>query len=394
MNICFVFKHCPYGNNLKDSGIGAYIFQSSKILSVNNSVFVLTQMKQNTILKSKNLKIFGLKEIIIPFINSRTILFILHNIRIAWNLIKLNNKYHFDVIEFANWEQEGLVYAILSLIFKFHSKIVCRIHTGTLDHDKINNNLKFSTKFIHLTERILLNLPNTYLSTSTSKHAKYSKNIYHIVSKKISIIPLSIEIPRNLKLKNNRNTNNELNILYVGRMEDRKGIKILIDSMTKVLSKNPKAVFYLIGKGYIDIFSILHNKIPTKYLPRIRYQGYIDSRKQMDYFYRFADICVFPSIYESFGITITEAMSYGKPVITTNIGGIPEIITDNSNGLLIPQKDSISLEDALNKLLSNKKLCNYLGKNAKNTIKNKFSPEKFIKMTEEFFKLRTSTQLL
>lgn len=388
MNICFVYKDYPILDNPKHSGIGNYIYQLSQKLSHRHSVAILTQTKKNTVLKQQKVTIHSLQRLEFPLMRKRSLFLISYNLRIAWNLLRLNQKYHFKVVEFANWQVEGLLFALICWLFRLPIKIVCRLHTSTYDADLCEHEIRFSTGFVHWLERLFTNLPNVYLTTSTKNHAQHCRKLYRLCNKSISIIPLGIFMPRS-KSKNQLVplSKNGLNVVSIGRLENRKGIDILIKAIPLILNKMPQTNFYIIGNlsSSFDFFAAVHQFIPLKYIAQLHYLGYIDAPKRLDYFYQSADIFVFPSLYESFGLTLLEAMSYKKAVISTRAGGIPEIIIDNINGLLIPAKSHKSLAFAICKLLDNQKLRTRLGKAAYLTVKHKFSINHLCQKTEEFY---------
>jgi len=134
MNICFVFKDYPIFDNPKSSGIGSYIHLLSQKLSINNRVWILTQTNKNITRKQNKVTIYCTKRnAFYRIINKRIVLFTLQNLKVAWNLIRLNRRYHFDVIEFANWELEGFIFATICLFLRLPIKLICRLHTGTYD---------------------------------------------------------------------------------------------------------------------------------------------------------------------------------------------------------------------------------------------------------------------
>lgn len=386
MNICFVFRYYPLFDNSKDSGIGNYIDLISRKLSRNHSTYILTESDKKTVCIHKKVKIYSLKRIRIPLINKRTISLSLYNFRVAWNLFWLNKKHHFDIIEFANWEVEGFIFALISLIFNFPAKIVCRLHTGICDNDTFNNKIRLSTKIIHFFESLFVRLPNVLLYTSTQAHALRCKKIYKLSSKKVNIIPLGVNLPKMNTKKNIIYSNNrDLRIVFIGRIEDRKGIFTLIKAIPIVLKTEPRAMFYVIGKSSIDFFSVIQKIVPIQFLPHICYLGYINSKEQISYFLKFADICVFPSLYESFGYAIIEAMSYGSVVISTKTGGIPEIITHGLNGFLVLPQNHRHLAIAIKTLLLNARLRKQLSINARSTIKQKFTDDRLCRETERYY---------
>jgi glycosyltransferase involved in cell wall biosynthesis len=98
-----------------------------------------------------------------------------------------------------------------------------------------------------------------------------------------------------------------------------------------------------------------------------------------------ADVFILPSYNEGVPISILEAMSYGKPIIATNVGGIPEIVIMNKNGLLIDPGKPDQIEKAINTLLENPELVKEFGENSEKMIQ-KHLPHSVIKELEENYK--------
>jgi glycosyltransferase involved in cell wall biosynthesis len=97
------------------------------------------------------------------------------------------------------------------------------------------------------------------------------------------------------------------------------------------------------------------------------------------------DIYTLPSVKEGFPYAILEAMQAGLPIVATKVGGIPEMIEDQSNGILVQSADSDALAQAIIALLKNKSLAEKFGCQAKNDFENSFSLEKMIKQTENVY---------
>lgn len=383
MNICFVYRRYPIADNEKSTGLGNYIYHLAQRLSHKHPVFILTQSDKFHIRRQKNIIIYSYDNKYY-FFQKKILQYLIDNIKATYALLRLNSKYRFDIVEFANWKTEGYLFALICLILSIRIKIVCRIHTGALDVETHNKKVTLSIRIIHRIEQLFVNLPNVYLTTSTRAHAKRYRKLYCLKNKQIHIIPLGLPLPLSFHRKR-LSVKNGANILFVGRIEARKGIQTLIQSINLVFEKYPKAILYIIGKGNIDVFSLIHRFVAIRFLPRVRYLGYIQSNTRMKHFYQISDICVFPSLYESFGLTILEAMSHGKPVISTKVGGIPEIITHESNGLLIPPNNSKILSKTICTLLPDAALRKKLGYNARETVKNKFSLSRLFKETESFY---------
>jgi N-acetyl-alpha-D-glucosaminyl L-malate synthase BshA len=88
------------------------------------------------------------------------------------------------------------------------------------------------------------------------------------------------------------------------------------------------------------------------------------------------DLGVYASEQESFGLGILETLAYGKPVVATEIGGIPEVILHNQTGLLVPVRQPAALAEAIDRLIDNPELRNALGNAARNDVAARFNPAK------------------
>jgi len=151
-------------------------------------------------------------------------------------------------------------------------------------------------------------------------------------------------------------------ILFVGTLEPRKNLPRLLKAYS-LLSKQIKNDYSLVivgGKGWgnDNIFSIIKNLEINK---NVRVLGY-QTDQDLATLYHFAYLLAMPSLYEGFGLPILEAMSFGVPVVTSNISSLPEVVGDT--GVLVEPTNLLSIKDGLEKLLTNKRLRDSLSKDA------------------------------
>jgi glycosyltransferase involved in cell wall biosynthesis/GT2 family glycosyltransferase len=157
-------------------------------------------------------------------------------------------------------------------------------------------------------------------------------------------------------------------ILYVGSLEERKGVKYLIKAFPKIKATVPDAKLLIVGKplpGRDKYMATLKSSAGDR---DIIFAG---SRPDVYDVMAAADLIIMPSLSEAFGRILIEAMACEKPVIATNVGGIPEIVEDGKTGLLVPPADEKSIADATIKLLSDKELADSLAAAGReNVVKN------------------------
>jgi glycosyltransferase involved in cell wall biosynthesis len=107
---------------------------------------------------------------------------------------------------------------------------------------------------------------------------------------------------------------------------------------------------------------------------RITFTGAVTEEEKGNW-YRRATLCVIPSTYDPSPIVAFEALAAGKPVVATNVGGLPEVIHNKINGLLVTPRNPKEIAEAVEKILSDKKLASKLSKNALQTIEREYTWE-------------------
>jgi len=154
------------------------------------------------------------------------------------------------------------------------------------------------------------------------------------------------------------------NILFVGRLEYRKGLNYLLMAYRRVKREVPDSRLIVVGPGtrLRRRYEKWVKKVGLQDVVFVGYVGYDDLPR----YYQTADVFCAPSTgWESFGIILLEAMAVGKPVIASNIDGYASVITHNSDGILVTPKDEYKLSRALVALLNDEALCRQMAANGK-----------------------------
>jgi phosphatidylinositol alpha-mannosyltransferase len=139
-------------------------------------------------------------------------------------------------------------------------------------------------------------------------------------------------------------------ILFVGRMEKRKGAAVLVEAFTRLAERRPDAELVLAGEG--PERATVEKAIPEVLRDRVMFTGRVDPAELAEVFGRAAVVAA-PSLGgESFGIVLLEAMSAGRPVVASSIPGYAAVVRDGVDGVLVPPGDPVALAEALDGVLA------------------------------------------
>jgi glycosyltransferase involved in cell wall biosynthesis len=163
----------------------------------------------------------------------------------------------------------------------------------------------------------------------------------------------------------------------VGRFVKQKGIKHLFDAFKKVSAKKDVNLL-IIGKGpEFEEFKAASKKMKVKMI-------YNAPEEKLPSYFACADVCVVPSLWEPFGLVAVEAMACSLPVITSNVGGLREIV-EKDCGILVKAADSGAIADELVELLKNEDKMKKMGLNGRKMVEKYFSWETVTKNLYNFY---------
>jgi glycosyltransferase involved in cell wall biosynthesis len=192
-------------------------------------------------------------------------------------------------------------------------------------------------------------------------------------------------------------------IIFVSRISPEKGLHVLLDAFERVLLRRPKATLDIVGPDYViplgaantvkgdpmvsGLTRFYQSSYPDDMRARLRgplskqvcFVGPLLHSQLIDRM-RHAEVLVQPSVVETFGMPIVEAMATGLPVVGSLTGGIPEVIVDGQTGILVQRENPSALADALLRLLDNPALAREMGRAGRRRAVEKFSWDR---ITEE-----------
>ena len=291
----------------------------------------------------------------------------------------INKEGGFDVIHAHDWL---VTYAAKSLKNAYDIPIVATIHATEAGR---NSGIHDETqRYINDTEWLL-----TYEATEVIVNSNYMKNeiqrLFGLPFDKINVIPNGINlsnftgIERDYDFRRQYAMDNEKIILYVGRLVYEKGVQHLIAAMPKILSNYNDAKLIIAGRGgMMDELRAEASNLGLN--DKIYFTGYLNS-KQVQKMYKCADVAVFPSTYEPFGIVALEAMLAGVPTVVSDVGGLDEIVTHGVDGMKSYAGNANSIADSVTALLYDHQLATNVSKKAKQKVKDQFNWEKIAQDT-------------
>jgi glycosyltransferase involved in cell wall biosynthesis len=191
----------------------------------------------------------------------------------------------------------------------------------------------------------------------------------------VFIVPNIVESPVTKEKKNN---DGKVHFLYLGLITKAKGIYDLLDVINKHKAEfDGKIILHIGGNGET---TPLQNIIKEHNLSNIvQFEGWVSGEKKVELLNN-ANVFILPSYTEGLPISILEAMSYSLPVITTQVGGIPEVVKDGENGLLFTPSDKDALYKAIDKLAINKGLQEDMGKKSYDLVQPHFPGNVAVKL--------------
>jgi len=238
---------------------------------------------------------------------------------------------------------------------------------GIVKHQTLNSKDSSPEERIGI-EKEVMNGADKLIATSPIMKEEIAK-LYEITHKKIFVIPGGVNLKRFQPLSQilarralNINTNRMI-VLYVGRLEERKGIETLLSAMEEVAKKMPEKRkilrCYIVGgerrrkwKNEKDTPEKRERERLMKIVETLGIKDIIrfvggEQREFLTYYYAAADMTVVPSYYEPFGLVPLESMACGTPVIASKVGGLQWTITDGKTGYLVKSRDSKELSTKL-----------------------------------------------
>lgn len=336
------FKILMLTPEFSQGGTESYILNVCRYLSKNN-IYVIVMSDGGV--REKELDHIGIKHVKVNCLKTRTIKNLIKSIIKLRKVIKLNN---INIIHTSSI-YTTIVAKLSVIIINRKIKIINTLHGGP-------------NKYIEKTGAKILNVfADKVVALSNKSKRELIK--YGLNKNKIVVIYNGIKPLSKLNLKKN----NKIIIGTCGRIEEQKGHKYLIEAISKI--DNDNIEIWIIGDGELrdDLYEMAEN---FNIQDRVKFLGF---RSDIEYLLNKIDIFILPSLWEQFPISILEAMSLGKPIIATNVNGIPEELGDS--GILIGPGDVLQIVSSIKKLILDRDLRQKLSRLSEKRFYDNFTVE-------------------
>lgn len=259
----------------------------------------------------------------------------------------------FDLVHVHDWLPS---FAALELQTAFGLPLVATIHAT--ERGRYRGGLHSDmSRAIDAAEQRLARQAAQVITCSRAMEAEV-RTFYGAPAERISVIPNGIDSQRLRSLNaqdlgefRGRYARPDQRIVFnIGRMVYEKGADLLIEAAPLVLSQAPNARFVLGGRG--PLLQRLEWRVAALHLQdKVLLTGFL-TEEERDMLYVVADVCVFPSRYEPFGIVALEAMAAGAPVVVSDVGGLGSVVQHEVTGLTALPEDVQSLAWAITQVLN------------------------------------------
>lgn len=383
MNIALVNPEYNTQSGIDHGGIATYTYNISNALAKKgHNLFLFLREGIVPEKLDKNITIISYNRSSLPL--TKKIIYRLFNIdsweeEFSYGLYKrvksLHKEVSLDIIDIP--EYNGLAAAFrgdkdLSIVLNFR--------TPRIIVDQYNNSpISAIDKHIYKLEERSVKVTKHYRTSSNALKDRISQ-LYKIPLNEISVIRNPVMLNNNTS----ENDNRSIKILFVGRLEPRKGSDLIIKSLSDILNISDNTEMHFAGEIKDDIKHKLLINVGKTQEARVKFHGPL-GRENLQILYKGCDIFIFPSVFDNSPNALLEAMASSLPIIACDAPGVNEIIKDNENGLLFYQDHKDEFINKIKDLINNPDLRKRLSLNSYESAKVNFSPEKIAKETLNFY---------
>ena len=319
-----------------------------------------------------------------------------YSYRVADKVAELHQFHRFDLIDSPLWDIEGYITKLkipsLKMVVRLEttSRQVRDINTGSAGEMTVGD--KYERNFMKLADGLVFDSWCILEEVSKYYHIDFADQSYEVVHHGIDE-----KLPCGGSEHKAADPNSEnLNILYVGRLEKRKGINFLLKNVVpRILKETENVVFHLVGKDCSDVDGFFREEnctysefcqreLGSGVSQRVIFYGYVEDKKLKE-IYDSSDLLVNFSRYESFGLLYLEAMRASKAQMVFKIGAIEEIMYGNEGVFIFEEDDADAVVEAILQVENNKSKLALMGKQSRRHFEKWFTADRMVNQCESYF---------
>jgi glycosyltransferase involved in cell wall biosynthesis len=340
MNICFVSMEYPPETGW--GGIGTYTYNTAHaIANLGHEVHVVAQAigTPSDYMDGKvHVHRIKPKSVPSPFLGGAV-----HRLAYSFQVYRKIKSIdcEFDIVEAPEWCAEGFIQS-----FSNSLPLITRLHTPLfLIKHLLNEKFDASAKAIDFLEKTQTKNSHGITSPSAALVRKVSE-YWDIDSSRIKVIPNGIDIEKIKSIKVKPLAVDFDYLLYIGKLEPRKGVHILARALPKVFEQYPNLKMVFVGSDGSGTMKDFILNVNRDYRKNLIFPGFVSDEEKYSWI-KFCKLVILPSLWENFPYTCLEAMALGKAVIATKGSGYDEIIEDGISGVLVEPGNFRALQDKI-----------------------------------------------
>lgn len=282
-----------------------------------------------------------------------------------WAIVRLLRKEQFDLIH-AHWLiPQGIVAVLGLMISRRRIPLLCTSHGGDL--------FALRGKILYHMKRWIIDRSRAL--TVVSRAMQNTVADMGVSLDKVHVISMGVDLAH-LFIPDSKTERNACELLFVGRLVEVKGLRVLLDAMPKVIAAYPEASLIVAGAGPLeDELRAQARQLNISH--KIKFLGMV-KQAELPGLYQRAALAVFPFVFtksgvqEGFGLVVVEAMGCGCPVIASDMPAIHDSLAHEESGWLVPSDNTQALADAIIGALNDPEFCNRLADEARARVARRF----------------------
>ncbi len=380
MHIILVCRE--YVGSARSGGIGSYMHEIAKAYVAGGHTVTVVTASDDTECESESVDSYGIHVISLSggdfFVPSAENGTALKKLRCIYRFYSYRKKLarivsgitDADIVEVADFGAEGLY------LSKLHIPVVIRLHTpqslSIADFSVVRPKWwRLHRSLPIFAEKIIFERAR-YITGCSQAILDWVGNNYNIKNAMTAVVKNPIEISADIRDTPHTNDNSVKTIFFAGTISDTKGVGDLVEACDILRHEGFEIRLKLAGKGG-SFQTMLRQKIIENGWDWIEFLGKLPRERVYDN-YTTADVCCFPSWWENMPMVVIESMALGAVVVSTDAGGIGEIITNGHDGFLCERRNPATLASTLRNVLSlddDQRL--YIKHNAQATVRENFT---------------------